>query len=205
MKTLLPWVLVAALLGGSFFLYSSGSKKDAQIADLQQQTAELANLRAENEKLKQVPDQSAELERLHKDNEDVLRLRSEVSQLRAQTAQLSNQVRTAQVQRTQTQAQAQQSAAEAEALRNQAKALQEAQARAQAEACINNLRIIDGAKQQWAMDNQKPGGALPTATDLAPYLPNHAMPVCPGGGTYSINAVAVSPSCNIAGHVLPHL
>src|SRR5262245_53210562 len=33
-------------------------------------------------------------------------------------------------------------------------------------ACIANLKQIDAAKQQWAMDNNQPGSATPSATDL---------------------------------------
>ena len=47
---------------------------------------------------------------------------------------------------------------------------------ANANACINNLRMIDAAKQQWAAAMQKPKGALLTAADLSPYLPNNTMP-----------------------------
>ena len=48
-------------------------------------------------------------------------------------------------------------------------------------ACINNLRAIDGAKQQWALENQKPASALITAADLAPYLQERYAAGVPGG------------------------
>ncbi len=70
-------------------------------------------------------------------------------------------------------------------------------------ACISNLRQIDGAKQQWALENRKVDSDTPTETDLKPYL-RDGLPSCPGGGTYSINAMSADPSCSLAaeGHVL---
>lgn len=70
-------------------------------------------------------------------------------------------------------------------------------------ACINNLRQIDAAKQQWALENNKTGGDLPTKADLLPYLGNHQFPVCPSGGTYTIGVVTNPPTCTISGHALP--
>jgi prepilin-type N-terminal cleavage/methylation domain-containing protein len=69
---------------------------------------------------------------------------------------------------------------------------------AQANACINNLRQIDGAKQQWALENKKAAGDTPTATEVAEYL--KTLPICPAGGTtfadsYTIGTVAVDPVC----------
>src|SRR6516162_4332624 len=40
----------------------------------------------------------------------------------------------------------------------------------QTNACLNNLRQIDGAKQQWALEKGQPSSATPVATDLQPYL-----------------------------------
>src|SRR5580765_3260315 len=41
---------------------------------------------------------------------------------------------------------------------------------AQTNACINNLRQIDGAKQQWALENGAAASAAPGGTDITPYL-----------------------------------
>ncbi len=82
--------------------------------------------------------------------------------------------------------------------------------RAQAEnpmnACINNLRLIDSAKQQWALEQRKTGADTPTWDDLRPYIgrgPQGELPACPSGGTYTIGTVAEKPICSVAGHVLP--
>ena len=74
---------------------------------------------------------------------------------------------------------------------------------AQTNACINNLRQIDGAKQQWALENKKTPGAIPTAQDITPYLMRGVFPTCPAGGTYTLNAVNAAPTCSIPGHVMP--
>jgi hypothetical protein len=68
-------------------------------------------------------------------------------------------------------------------------------------ACINNLRQIDAAKQQWALENEKKSDAVPTAQDLTPYL--KSFPKCPAGGTYTIGAVSNAPTCSIPEHKLP--
>jgi hypothetical protein len=68
--------------------------------------------------------------------------------------------------------------------------------------CINNLRILQAAKQQWALQNSKPQDATPSPLDISPFLPGQAMPECPGGGRYTLNAVGVAPTCSIPGHVM---
>ncbi len=35
-------------------------------------------------------------------------------------------------------------------------------------ACIQNLRIVDAAKQQWALETHQGAAALPTAEDIGP-------------------------------------
>ncbi len=75
---------------------------------------------------------------------------------------------------------------------------------AQKNACINNLRQIDGAKEQWALENKKDIGSTPTGQEL--WGPNAYMrrqPVCPAGGTYQINPVGTAPTCSHEGHELP--
>src|SRR6266700_2343712 len=71
---------------------------------------------------------------------------------------------------------------------------------AQINACINNLRRIDGAKQQWALEKQKQPTDTPTESDLAPYLKDAQMLKCPAGGDYKINSVSEQPTCSIPTH-----
>jgi len=69
-------------------------------------------------------------------------------------------------------------------------------------ACINNLRLLDHAKQQWAVANNKADADTPVAANLVPYMKIGRMPTCPQGGVYSINAVGESPTCSKPGHKL---
>src|SRR5512139_1924284 len=80
----------------------------------------------------------------------------------------------------------------------------------QMNACINNLRQIDGAKQQWALETKQATNATPVFSDVSPYLKSAV--VCPAGGatatfatSYTISDVGTRPACRImAGtHVLP--
>jgi len=67
--------------------------------------------------------------------------------------------------------------------------------------CIANLKQIDAAKEQWAMENKKTSTDTPSFTDLVPeYM--KAEPKCPAGGTYTIGKVGTNPTCSIAGHAL---
>jgi prepilin-type N-terminal cleavage/methylation domain-containing protein len=71
---------------------------------------------------------------------------------------------------------------------------------AQMNACISNLRQIDGAIQQWALDTKQSDTATVTAADILPYLRNAV--VCPGGGktfadSYSVTTVQSRPTCLI--------
>lgn len=77
-----------------------------------------------------------------------------------------------------------------------------ARATAQQNACINNLRQLDAAKAQWALENAKPLNAVPTKADLMPFL--QSWPVCPQGGSYSLNEVDQQPTCSIPKHALTH-
>src|ERR1043166_6549731 len=67
---------------------------------------------------------------------------------------------------------------------------------AQKNACINNLRQIDGAKEQWALENKKSAGSTTDDAAVNGYIKGGA-PKCPGGGTYTYNAVDTSPACSI--------
>ncbi len=72
---------------------------------------------------------------------------------------------------------------------------------AQKNACINNLRQIDGAKEQWALENKKSAGSASVAAEVEAYIKGGA-PKCPAGGTYTYGAVDTSPTCGITGHTL---
>jgi hypothetical protein len=76
----------------------------------------------------------------------------------------------------------------------------------QRNACINNLRQIDAAKNEWALEKGKPNGTPVTEDDIKPYIKldaNGNFPKCPAGGTYTIGKVGEKPTCSIPGHELP--
>lgn len=68
--------------------------------------------------------------------------------------------------------------------------------------CVNNLRQIDGAIQQWALENDKPGTNSYSLADtnLTQYLAGKLLPVCPSGGIYREGKTADNePTCSIHG------
>ena len=78
----------------------------------------------------------------------------------------------------------------------------------QQKACINNLRQIDAAKDQWATETgQSTGAAVNTAalTNSVNEYIKGGTPTCPAGGTYTYNAVSTDPSCSVTDtdHALP--
>jgi prepilin-type N-terminal cleavage/methylation domain-containing protein len=78
-----------------------------------------------------------------------------------------------------------------------------ARATSQANACINNLRQIDAAAQQFALEQGKTTGAtINFPGDLTPYIKlnsANSIPPCPAGGTYSDPSVGSTPTCSLAG------
>jgi prepilin-type N-terminal cleavage/methylation domain-containing protein len=83
-----------------------------------------------------------------------------------------------------------------------------ARTQSQMNACINNLRQIDGAIQQWAMENKKDATITVGYTDIKDYLKNSVL--CPAGGTtfalsYTLATVGDKPACKKVPdtHVLP--
>lgn len=78
---------------------------------------------------------------------------------------------------------------------------------AQRNSCRANLRQIDGAMQQWALEHEKKATNTYSFSDpvLLSFLKGSTLPACPGGGHYSPGAtVADAPKCSLAakGHTL---
>jgi hypothetical protein len=75
--------------------------------------------------------------------------------------------------------------------------------------CVSNLKQIDGAKDGWALENLKKTNAIVKWSNLIgtnAYL--KMMPICPQGGTYTINVIGNDPTCSLdntvnPAHVLP--
>jgi competence protein ComGC len=77
---------------------------------------------------------------------------------------------------------------------------------AQAKACIANLKQLDGAKQQWALEYKKSSTDTPDWTELvgsSGYIKNSLS--CPTGSAYDIQTVGDKPLClsTIPEHTLP--
>ena len=69
--------------------------------------------------------------------------------------------------------------------------------RAAQTGCINNLRQIDSAKAQWALETKQLPNALPTDADLfGGDLYIKQKPECPGGGTYTLDIINTPASCD---------
>jgi type II secretory pathway pseudopilin PulG len=85
-----------------------------------------------------------------------------------------------------------------------------ARSQAQMNTCINNLRLINSAKQQWAMETGQLPTAMPADTDIQPYLGHKAngslasvvCPLNPDGGfdaSYTIGVVGTPTQCKVGG------
>ena len=70
-----------------------------------------------------------------------------------------------------------------------------------ANACINNLRQIDGAKEQWAMEFKQTNGPVNPAQLDKLYL--RQPPKCPSGGTYYYGNIGQSPVCSLSTNAAP--
>ena len=83
-----------------------------------------------------------------------------------------------------------------------------ARATAQANACINNLRQIDAAANQWALETHQVTSATATLALLTPYIKLNSassIPGCPAGGTYTVASLGSNPmvTCNLGTSVTP--
>jgi len=84
---------------------------------------------------------------------------------------------------------------------------------AQQNACINNLRQIDGAKQEWALENKATATATPTPANIQPYMGRGSLgslPTCPLDSSitfatsYAVGDLSTAPTCKISStnHIL---
>jgi prepilin-type N-terminal cleavage/methylation domain-containing protein len=76
-----------------------------------------------------------------------------------------------------------------------------AQKTAKRQACINNLKAIQGVKVQWALEMKKADTDAPSDAELfGPDKYIAKKPECPAGGSYSLNPVGQNPTCTIPEH-----
>ena len=140
--------------------------KNSSVATL---STENARLRAENQGLTQ------KFAQLQNENNQLREVNQQLTQ-QLQTSRDAAQQQQEQLQQMQTENQQAGTAPEPSAEQSMSPA-------AQLNACINNLRQIDAAKQQWALENDKTADAIPSAQELLPYFPTwfsrFALPAAP--------------------------
>jgi peptidoglycan hydrolase CwlO-like protein len=198
-KRWFAWLCLALMLVAEIFLFRSNHTRDAALADLRDAQHQLRETQTELDALKNsaAGAQVAEIASLHKQNDALMNkvnaLQKNLDRLKSESQQTAQHLTTART-----------------ALELQQEHLQQLQAEQQraalvanASACINNLRTIDAAKTQWAVDKNKAATDVPTAQDLLPYFKDGIFPVCPDGGTYAINSLNDPPTCTVTGHALP--
>jgi len=128
---------------------------------------------------------------LQQNQSELLRLRGEVAQLRGQQKEFAKvrdehqKLRTA----TSTQGRASQTQLTEAADPNR-------------NLCINQLRQIDGAMQQCALENRLSVTNIIIADQILPYLKGGQLPGCPSGGTYTFGNLTNAPTCSIPGHAI---
>ena len=82
-----------------------------------------------------------------------------------------------------------------------------ARTESQTKSCINNLRILDAAKEQAAIEQgwatgQAIGTGSSEETQALEYVKGTGLPNCPADGAYTWNAIGTDPTCNITNHEL---
>lgn len=222
-KSWVVWLLVVAFLASVGFLFLANRQKVAALDSARESKQQAADLQSQLDQLKNsiAAERTAELSKLRADNQDLPRLRNQLTLLQRTNLQLeaANQKLTQQLKAVLNAAQDQQSQLEKFAVEKQQAsaaaenppaptppASVETQAESERNQCMNNLRMIYAAKQEWALENNKTADAVPTAQDIAPYIKldaNGNIPGCPSGGTYTIGAVDEPPSCSIHGTFAP--
>ncbi|HLP77490.1 MAG TPA: hypothetical protein VK327_11300 [Candidatus Paceibacterota bacterium] len=206
LNLVLPWILVLGLSAGLGTIYVKSAAKDTELTRLQSEAKEVEQLRADlaaAQEKAQVPEDQVLVSK--KDKEELIRLRGEIGRLRGENQKIASDLALSKSRADAAAAQADAAAKQTEAVKAQVSAALTSRNNyevQQRNACINNLRQIDAAKQQWAVENNKQADAIPTAQEIAVYLPNNTVPSCPASGVYTIGSVSRTPTCSIPGHAL---
>ncbi|HEX9047854.1 MAG TPA: hypothetical protein VF988_12575, partial [Verrucomicrobiae bacterium] len=155
------WLCLAVMLVSEFFLFRANHARDAAVTELRSAQHQLRDTQTELDALKNsaAGAQVAEISSLRKQNEalttKVNALQKNLEKLKSESQQTAQHLTTART-----------------ALEMQQEHLQQLQAEQQraallanVAACINNLRAIDAAKTQWALDKNKTATDVPTMQD----------------------------------------
>ena len=71
---------------------------------------------------------------------------------------------------------------------------------AQEKVCINQMQLLENAKEQLLLTGRYSTGDVISEEDISQHLENGLDGLkCPGGGTYSINPIGQPPSCSVHG------
>lgn len=77
-----------------------------------------------------------------------------------------------------------------------------ARANTQRTRCVDNLRQVHAAKEQWAVENLANTGDPVFEADITPYM-KRGFPACPANGSYVVGNVGDDPTCDSpSSHVL---
>ena len=165
LKHWFPGLCLALMIVSDVFLFRANHAREAAESSLSTAQDQVAKLQSELDDLKgsNSTAQSTEVTRLRRLNEiyssknaelqnQLAAARGMVKQLQEESAQNAQHLTTART-----------------AIQLQQEHLQQMQAeklQAAAQACVDNLRLIDAAKQQWALDKNADANATPTVQDL---------------------------------------
>lgn len=85
-----------------------------------------------------------------------------------------------------------------------------------ANACINDLREIEAAKKEWALEHNAKTNDAVALGDIKPYLvpygepngfikfdANGNLPKCPSGGIFTIGKIGEPPTCSLGNSLYP--
>jgi len=210
-KRWLLWVCLAVIFVSQVLLFRANSQWSAAQADARDAHQQITLLQSQLDELKasSVATLSLDNARLREENQSLnqklARANNDLTQLGADKTKIAGQLLTARQALELQQNHLQQLSVENQ---QQAQAMAPPPAPEMSpedarDACIDNLKAIDTAKQEWALEKNKDATDVPTADDLAPYLKGSVMPVCSAGGTYIIGAMNENPTCSVPGHALP--
>lgn len=211
--------LIAAVGGAGttlFFAQKQQAALQSELSALREQARQVEAASTDPKEVERLRAQVREAAEFKKEAEEVHRLRGEVTVLRKDKATFEQaQAENAQLRVAAQQAQRLQ--AENSALRGQFQSLAQAQLAGQPAAgatalvqpgearnvCIANLKQVDGAIQQWALENRKVANSSVDLQGFLPYLKGSMLPLCPSGGAYRPGrTVSAVPTCTIPGHAL---
>jgi chromosome segregation ATPase len=202
-KRWFAWLCLAMMLVSEIFLFRASREKDAALAEARDAQAQLHQSQKDLDDLKNSSGglQFAETLKLHKQidiyTNRLAKAQAMIDRLQAESAQAAQNLANARAALSAQQQHLQDLQVENKIVTDAGLAI------VRRNACINNLRELDAAKAQWALDKEKTAADVPTAQDLLPYLRDGIFPACPDGGTYYLNNLETLPACTVQGHVLP--